>query len=316
MNFDQVDIKHYCDTVIARIRRCSTTEATVDEAVGFQASDPAEKNNVWLNKALVLLQQFIYQEQYGRVFEALVTLKSVYRNSNLRLRDSSTCLAHKTIDDLIKAFIAEEFPMRCRSDCYSPLNEDIDLEEEEEEEEEETEEWHAEHTCTVNFLDFEWTSFSGGALKVFWDIPMAVRTLRAAYDDKQASKDDELCVTKAWGYTLVERACFHKSSLPLLEWLQKRAWSEVRVKIMLTIGTVLPTELAQRVFECAMEAEDLPIDPQVEETIMVNPPDPLDELQRVVCKIDGPRPFTRTKPVYHCSGLNEPKPESVFNRKL
>lgn len=53
--------------------------------------------------------------------------------------------------------------------------------------------------------------------------------------------------------------CWHRQTLKLLEFVQKRAYGEIRAKVMLTIGTKLPPELTESVFERAMLAEEAPL---------------------------------------------------------
>jgi hypothetical protein len=64
--------------------------------------------------------------------------------------------------------------------------------------------------------------------------------------------------------------CFHDNCLDLLEWLQTRAWSETRYRVFSTIGTLLPAELTERVFECTLDAEDVPLDPRVKERLVID----------------------------------------------
>lgn len=41
------------------------------------------------------------------------------------------------------------------------------------------------------------------------------------------------------------------------------AYAEVRAKVMLTIGTILPSELTELMVEAALVAEGMPLDPRV-----------------------------------------------------
>ena len=57
--------------------------------------------------------------------------------------------------------------------------------------------------------------------------------------------------------------CWHRDTCPLLGRIQKLAYGEIRANTMLTIGTKLPPELTERIFEFAMAAEDAPLDPEI-----------------------------------------------------
>lgn len=58
-------------------------------------------------------------------------------------------------------------------------------------------------------------------------------------------------------------ACYRASSLRLLHELQTRAHCQVRSKVMLTIGAIVPGELCDTILEFALRAENIPADPGV-----------------------------------------------------
>ena len=64
-------------------------------------------------------------------------------------------------------------------------------------------------------------------------------------------------------YDEKKEQCSHEWNLPLLDYLQKRAYGELHATVMLTIGTILPAELAEHVFEHALIAEGVPSEPSV-----------------------------------------------------
>lgn len=99
--------------------------------------------------------------------------------------------------------------------------------------------------------------------------------------------------------------CFHLSSANMLHWLQTQAWSEIRASVMLTAGSKLPAELAERVFEFALKAEEIPQDPSVQETVMVQFPKHLYATGRPLRRLPGPRRVTRTKSAYRCESFDE-----------
>lgn len=93
-----------------------------------------------------------------------------------------------------------------------------------------------------------------GSLRSFLNIAAAGRRLRAAYLEQDAA-DRKVCDA---GASHTSPWCFHTAAKPGLRMLQKAAYGEVRAKVMLTIGTLLPAELAELVVEYAMIAEGLP----------------------------------------------------------
>jgi hypothetical protein len=64
--------------------------------------------------------------------------------------------------------------------------------------------------------------------------------------------------------------CWRHKHLDILEHLQIAAWGEIRSKVMLTVGSRLPTEMALGIFEYALATEDIPLDP----AIWTEPKDP------------------------------------------
>ena len=143
------------------------------------------------------------------------------------------------------------------------------------------------------------SSYADPQAKRYWNFASTVRSLREAYLDQEQTDGDDLCCPDNDDEYDYGEPCFHRSSLAMLFWLQKRAWNEIRVKVMLTIGTILPAELTELVFEHAIQAEKLPMDLVIKETTMAAHP--------------KSRPIMKTKvsSIYQCAGLRERLPEGV-----
>lgn len=92
--------------------------------------------------------------------------------------------------------------------------------------------------------------------------------------------------------------CYHLYNLNLLELLHKKAFGEVKSKVFLTIGTVLPTELTEQIFEFVMAAEEVPLEPRVRDTIL-EPVDP--ELVEMKGRRFTER--TKVKEEYRCNRM-------------
>jgi hypothetical protein len=54
--------------------------------------------------------------------------------------------------------------------------------------------------------------------------------------------------------------CYHEHGNDMLVFLQKKAWSEIRAKVFLTLGSRLSAELTELIFLRALEAEEVPMD--------------------------------------------------------
>ncbi|KAK5170242.1 uncharacterized protein LTR77_004828 [Saxophila tyrrhenica] len=91
----------------------------------------------------------------------------------------------------------------------------------------------------------------------------AARLLRTAYLEHNCNspQDDEDDDDYAPSWRRQPPDCFHQSSRDMLEFLQKRAWPEIRYNVFSTAGTVLPAELTEHVFQYALSAEELPLEP-------------------------------------------------------
>lgn len=68
------------------------------------------------------------------------------------------------------------------------------------------------------------------------------------------------------GCNTSDRNCWHSQIYPLMEYIQRRAYSEIRAKVMLTVGAAMPTELTETIFRLAMEAEEAPLDGSMYQT--------------------------------------------------
>lgn len=79
---------------------------------------------------------------------------------------------------------------------------------------------------------------------MYWDFTAANQKLLSAWKE---------------GCNFTSDYCWHRQNRELIEYIYKHAYGEVRAKVMLTIGTKVPTELAEKIFEFAMAAEEIPL---------------------------------------------------------
>lgn len=59
------------------------------------------------------------------------------------------------------------------------------------------------------------------------------------------------------------RNCHRAASFKMLHDLQTRAWGQVRARVLLTIGILVPKEVCDEIFQFALAAEQIPHDPRV-----------------------------------------------------
>ena len=227
-----------------------------------------ERNN-FMEKSLSLVQHMIDIDQKDMVLHALVTLKSVHRNGNKYRREDDLGDAHEYLDDLIRAFVSEKVPSGDRS-CSLGWSSSTD--------EGRRDHHKDDHVCHIEFGDLRWPSAPKDQKYRYRNFALATRILSKEYfhkprrvyacvfDGSGSGSDQQWYDDDDYGHSH-NFDCFHRSSIKMLEWLQTRAWSEIRGNVMLTAGSLLPAEIAERVFEFALQAEEIPAHPSVKETV-------------------------------------------------
>lgn len=286
------------------IRNSLRRDQITEEFAGFNKISMMEQEHVWLDKALALMQKLIDIGCFEEVLPTLVVLKSLYRLDKRRLRHCGNFKnGQRRIDNLITAWVTREIPDEKGAylDFWKPNSERI-LDDDEYSKGD-----PMEYECTIDVDGLGWTVLPRNPKKDYWNLPSCVRTLREAYIVESLTNIED-CVKRICD----NDTCFHQQTVKMLEWLQKKAWSEVRTSVMLTAGAVLPVELAEKVFDYALIAEEIPANPCVKETIVVNVPDWMDEEAKRLFNVTGPRPFTGFKLEYCCCRIRRGDPESVF----
>ena len=261
------------------------------------------ERNSFLDKSLSLVQHMIDIDQTDMVLHALVTLKSVHCNGNKYRSEDSLGEAHSYLDDLIRAFITEDIPAGDRSCSFGHSSSEEGRKDQHKED----------HTCHVEFGDLRWPSTPKPQKHRYRNFALSTRILSKAYFDKKQQAyacifdDSESEHEDRYYYDDDYRSrtfvCFHRSSIKMLDWLQTRAWSEIRANVMLTAGALLPAEIAERVFEFALEAEEIPSHPSVKERF--KPEAPEVELRwKDQWKLRRRR-NVRMKGLYRCQAIKE-----------
>ncbi|KAK4892083.1 hypothetical protein LTR27_009433 [Elasticomyces elasticus] len=216
-----------------------------------------EKPNTFISKLFRLLQNMVHQDLSIPTLRAMVYAKTAFRGSLQRVDTGEQEAAHHYLDEAIHAFVGNAQ----RPDCAEKPHPDD----------------HRNHDCTVRVTGLVWYQGSCGWEGIeYWDYASAVRELRGAF-----TKHDSLCRTNDYddeydydyGYRRNRRSpkCFHENSFAMIEWLQKKAWGEIRSNLLRIVGNRLPVELADSIFEYALEAEGVPAQPTLKEKYRPEP---------------------------------------------
>ncbi|KAK3707545.1 hypothetical protein LTR37_012040 [Vermiconidia calcicola] len=244
----------------------------------------------FLAKALALVATTMYTGlDAHQPVRIPVLLKSLYHGRSLRVRDFAPFgKAHKEIDKVIRWTVDEdEIPRKARYRCDDPDHPDVKYRRE----------------ISTDYM--RWLSCPDDGHVVFRDFAVAARILRTSYFDqinnKCLAEDDD---------TFTGPSCFHRNSICLLDWLQKKAWTEIRVSVLHTVGSLLPAELTDKIFEHALDAEEIPADPCLSETFHVEPDSKvIRHRERKGLKPLQPRSCERTREIYKCCRIKDPNPD-------
>jgi hypothetical protein len=241
--------RHFAKHVMRLIATAAKKEAPGDE---HRMGDNSEKNT-FFDKCILLINDMIQQDTSVEVFQALVVLKSVLHEKSLRVA-STECFekAHQKLDEAIRAFVDDEVPSHARR-CSATAEADQAMVN------------HDKHRCSVAMDGLGWSAGERGEHDVYYDdFAFAARCLRTAYLEQQCTQPGKRCYDPYHERTDDAR-CFHENSIKLLGYLQERAWSEIRFNVFSTASTLLPTELSEQIFEDALAAEGIPLDPRTHE---------------------------------------------------
>lgn len=251
------------------------------------------ESGIFLERCLRLVQHMVDAGESTAALHALVTIKTVHRLQNTHFREERLQNAHEELDALIRAYTTEEIDENCKAFSTPRAKETGRLT----------------NGDQVSFGSLKWRSRRPALSRTYHDFASATRTLRSAYFDRKyyeypckfGSTDE---YDFPWEDDLDPYVCFHRSSVDLLEWLQRKAWSEIRSKVMLTTGTLLPAELNERVFELALKSEDIPFDPSVKGRATLDSTD-FFRRRKTWNRKTYSRCCLRVKDLYRCEGFED-----------
>lgn len=272
----------YVNEIIEDVVREPETEEEFRARHGRFGGRPRHERT-FLKKVLKLIQLMINKGRDRDAFQALVLFRSTLKTSNKRVLGHNLCETHKWLDSMIKAFTGEPLPqsgVRRTFDGRRTYDKSMPL-------------W-------IEFEDgLKWRAFQKDIRSTrYWDFAAATRTFRPAYVANLCNGEDEVRVEE---YDHGSQACFHHSSFDPLEWLQTKAWSEIRNSVFSTIGTILPTQLTEQIFGLVLGLEEIPSHPTLISEELVDPPEHTVEGQSKHGLEDPQsRSRRRIKPQYRC----------------
>ena len=171
-------------------------------------------------------------------FHLMVLLKAHHNDESPRVRRDDDENVHESLESSIRRYVSGRVPKHPKILCSPP---------------QQTSSW-TRSSSTLFDNDFVRRIGPCEARRISWEFPWASRTLRERY---LRLMNERGC------HCRVNDRCFHTLDVHHLGWLQLKAWSETRCRIFCTIGTSLPTELTERIFEHVLGAEEVPESPSV-----------------------------------------------------
>lgn len=196
-------------------------------------------------KVFLLVERLIVSERSKEALHTLVLLKALLHDGDKLVERHWVKFTHPTIDRAVHELVEDTHSCRRHNGETNATQTHSNK--------------HTEVRSEVSAAGLTWQSL-GGACSI-WDFACAARTLRATY--------------LALNCMLVknvndEPRCFRHSNVDLLGWLLQKAWSEIRAKIFQTIGTVFSVELTELIFERALDAEEVPLQPNIDERVVTD----------------------------------------------
>lgn len=194
----------------------------------------------FIEKAFQLIQVLVDNDRDKDAFHGLILLKSAIRMSYPRMQDGKFLAHHALLHTAIRSLVS-----RAPTDdgaesklCFRRGYVDLH----------------------VNGLTWRQESEYGRRHTWYWDFAAAKRQLNSTFfqnwcHSRRLYDNDE--------YDSTSESCFHAVTVELLDWLQTKAWSEIRYNVFRTIGCRLPSELTERVFSYALKAEEIEADPRL-----------------------------------------------------
>jgi hypothetical protein len=117
--------------------------------------------------------------------------------------------------------------------------------------------WDDEVSAISELAGSKWPSNNGQRKRMHWDFAAASRPLLAWYVSTRCEFNHFR--NRGWDKIF----CRHGAIEPLLLWMQRKAWSEIRFGMARCFGADLPSDVFELLFVAALEAEGIPIKPTI-----------------------------------------------------
>lgn len=267
----------YVRRIIPQAAQWEISKPEIFEARLELPTHPTDER-LFIKKAFQLIQTIIDYNREKDAFHALVLLKSSIRASYPRMQGGELLELHTLLDKAIRAFVARDATNKGAKFIFNlALNGGL----------------------IFDFEGLKWhqRSLARKRHTLHWDFAAAAQLLEQSFFE-------DFCRSRVMHenneYDSCSECCFHSASLDLLDWLSTKAWSEIRHNVFSTIGTRLPTELTERIFEYALAAEKIDSDPRLIEYRRVTGP----EHCKLKCEHSGYTPLERhlikLRDAHHC----------------
>ena len=284
-----IDIEH-------KERFANYVLTTIDNSMMKSPAEDEQKHkangkDVYLQKVFKLVQMLLDLDLRTEALHALVLVKSLYRRDSIRIAEQKhKSVAHKRIDEAIRCLVDEsQIPDTARSEC--------DLEQHLRE--------PVKHGYKISIAGLTWCCSRARKLDLtFWNFASAASVLRTACMNYTCDPVTNLYASPR---RKKQKHCLHQNSLNILDSLEKKAWSEIRANTIITVGTILPAELTEKVFQYALEAACIfGSRPGTSEIVMVQPPE-WNRAQNCASGLEPPRaqPYLRIKDGYRCPRMDD-----------
>ncbi|KAK5744385.1 hypothetical protein LTR17_002095 [Elasticomyces elasticus] len=242
------DPQHFLTYVRMSVQDAFKAEELDDEYSLCTSSQTNGTKFSLFDKMMALMGLMLNHNGSHACFHLMLLAKTLCHRRSPRVRSIGPTDLHNELDEVIHALV--DAPEDNRMDC--------DIKEYPDD--------HSKHECEIEAGGLCWRDLPLSEKGIeYWNFASAARTLLSSYQDKGhgCSLDGE--TSRAIGYRDDSEKCLHINSAKMLDWLQKKAWGEIRSNVMRVVGHRLPVELADSIFEFALESECIPAMPGVYE---------------------------------------------------
>ncbi|KAK3653401.1 hypothetical protein LTR56_004605 [Elasticomyces elasticus] len=236
------DAQHFLAYVETSIKHAFARETRSDERACDESSEVDHSKFTLFDKIMTLIGLMLDYNGNFACFNMVLLAKTLYHGESERVQYIKLSHAHEELDEVLHALV--DAPEDNRVGCDTK----------------EYPEDHRKHSCEIEAGGLCWYDRPDSEKGIqYWNFASAARTLLAAYNDEGHG----CSLSDPRNYRYHEEKCLHVHSAKLLDWLQKKAWGEVRSNVTRVVGNRLPVELADSIVDFALEGEQIPAIPGI-----------------------------------------------------